>query len=249
MAVGFPIALFDNRLNDGVPVASSSAAGFSPLNLRDMRPYTFWKPAAMPATITVDCGTAKTIDSVAIFAHDMSASATVVDVLSSTDNFATSTNEAFVSPTTTAPVLLTFAPTAARRYWRLSFAGAAPTIGLVLLGNRLTFPRRLVQGFDPIGRESVGDTNVSEKGHPLGRDVQFEAWKASLDFRRIDGAWLRSTFLPAWQAYLRGKPWIFSWDPDDHPGESRLVMSGESFKAMSMEGTSTGLSFDVSGVA
>lgn len=251
MAVGLPIALFDNRLADAVPLASSTAAGFAALNLIDFRAYTFWKPAAMPAWVTVNCGVNKNIDSIAILGHDLATQGCTVEVRSSTDNFAASDVLQWTdTPVFDEPLLLAGNTVGGMRYWRLRVTGpSAPTIAIAVFGERLTFPRRLVQGFDPIGRESVGDTNVSEKGHPLGRDVQFETWKASLDFRRIDGAWLRSTFLPAWQAHLRGKPWIFSWDPDDHPDEARLVMCGDAFKAASMEGTTTGLTFDVSGVA
>jgi hypothetical protein len=54
-----PRLLYDNRLADAAPVASSTAAGdFNVANLADFRPYTWWKPAAMPATVTVDRGTA-----------------------------------------------------------------------------------------------------------------------------------------------------------------------------------------------
>lgn len=53
-----PKFLYDSRFDDATPVASSTAAGdFNVLNLRDWRPYTWWKPSAMPATVTVDRGT------------------------------------------------------------------------------------------------------------------------------------------------------------------------------------------------
>lgn len=72
--------LFDNRLNDATPTASTTAAGFNVLNLRDWRPFTFWKPTALPATVTVDCGQARTVDMVAVVGHNINTSNCYVDV-------------------------------------------------------------------------------------------------------------------------------------------------------------------------
>jgi len=56
--MALPKFFYDNRFDDATPVASSTAAGdFNVLNLRDWRPFTFWKPSAMPATVTGDAAT------------------------------------------------------------------------------------------------------------------------------------------------------------------------------------------------
>jgi hypothetical protein len=52
-----PIVLYDNRFDDGTPAATDTAAGYSVLNIRDWKTYTFWKgTAADPMYLTVDCG-------------------------------------------------------------------------------------------------------------------------------------------------------------------------------------------------
>jgi len=80
-----PKFLYDNRLSDATPVASSTAAGdYNVLNLRDWRPYTWWKPSAMPATVRVDCGLQRSAD-YAILSGVFDA----VQVVGSNNNWAT----------------------------------------------------------------------------------------------------------------------------------------------------------------
>ena len=58
-----PAILYDNRLADAAPAASDTAAGdFDVANLADWRPFTWWRPATMPATVTVDSGAAAPVD-------------------------------------------------------------------------------------------------------------------------------------------------------------------------------------------
>ena len=88
MTMQNPKIFHDNRLADGTPVASSTASGYNVLNLRDFRPYTWWKPDAMPATVTVDSGKPMQADSVFLCGHDLGTQGTVVEVRGSDDNFA-----------------------------------------------------------------------------------------------------------------------------------------------------------------
>jgi hypothetical protein len=37
-----PLILYDNRLDDGTPTATDTAAGYDVLNLKDLRTYTYW---------------------------------------------------------------------------------------------------------------------------------------------------------------------------------------------------------------
>src|SRR3954464_7747325 len=84
-----PKFLYDNRFNDAVPVASTTAAGdFNVLNLLDFRPYTWWKPTALPATVTIDSGSAKAADFAMIYGHDLFTQGATLEIRKSTDNFA-----------------------------------------------------------------------------------------------------------------------------------------------------------------
>jgi len=91
MATAKPKFLHDNRLDDGTPVASSTAAGnFNVLNLRDWRPFTWWKPTALPATVDEDSGVARAADYALIYGHDLHDAQVAVEIRGSTDNFAAS---------------------------------------------------------------------------------------------------------------------------------------------------------------
>jgi len=91
MATAKPKFLYDNRLNDGTPVASTTATGnYNVLNLLDFRPFTWWKPTSLPATVDVDSGVARAADYALIYGHDLHDAQVAVEVRGSTDNFAAS---------------------------------------------------------------------------------------------------------------------------------------------------------------
>src|SRR3990172_8530193 len=90
MANNYPKILYDNRLKDATPVASSTAAGdFNVLNLRDWKAFTWWKPQSLPATVTVDCGVARAADYAFVYGHDLVSSHAAIAIEASNDNFAT----------------------------------------------------------------------------------------------------------------------------------------------------------------
>lgn len=249
MATGYPKFLYDNRLDDGTPAASTTAAGFDVLNLRDWRPYTWWKPSSLPATVTVDCGSAQSADYAALYGHDCATQGNTVEIRGSTDNFSASdVLVATSTPSTDDPLVITFSAVS-YRYWRIKLTGgSAPSIAVASIGVALTMPRRLEMGFDPTRREVRGQLNSSEDGHPLGRVIHFEAWEQELAFTQIEWTWLRSTWVPAWKAHLRGTPFLFAWDASDHPTETWLVQSGQAYDTPSVLGSYTELRVKVRGV-
>lgn len=222
---GFPKILYDNRLADAAPVASSTAAGaeYHVLNLRDWKPFTFWKPAALPATITVNCGAARSADYAAFFAHNFFTGGNTVEIRHSTDNFAANdVVAATITPGNNKDFFATFAAIS-RQYWRIRIAnGVAPTLAIAAIGAALDFPRRPQQGFGPVNRRVVGQFNVTEGGHPIENVKAFSEWRQDVQFRAVDQAWVRNTLLPAWDAHLENKPFGFAWDPVDHATELYL---------------------------
>lgn len=248
MATALPKICYDNRLADATPAASSTAAGYDVLNLRDWRPYTWWKPTALPATVTVDCGSSVAADYFAVYGHDLFSRGNTIEVRKSTDNFAA--NDVLVAtktPTADTPFMQEFTSTSSR-YWRLKISsGSPPTIAIAAVGAVLTLPRLLSAGFDPIRRQVMGSINRSEDGHPLGRVVHFEAWAQTLQMR-ADWTWLRATWVPAWKAHLRATPWLFVWDITDHPDELYLVQSGEAYDTPHTLGPYADFSLPISGV-
>lgn len=244
-----PFIGWDNRFNDAVPVASSTVLGAA-INLADFRPYTSWNPAALPATVTVDCAAAKYADKLCVFNHNLFSNGCTIEVYGSTDNFGASNVllHTYV-PTTNKPFVRDFA-SASYRYWRIRITGAtAPTLTVVALGVGLELPVCLPWGFDPLARKVFGQTNISEQGLPLGTAVLFEQWVQSLNFQDVDNAWLRATFLPIWKAHLRGKPFLFAFDLTNNPTEIYLVEKDGDLKTPTSIANRSHLQFTVKGVA
>lgn len=210
-----PRILYDNRFGDGTPVASTTASGdFSVLNLIAWRPYRFWKPTALPATVTIDCGSARSADYLLVYAHNLFSGACTVEVRGSTDNFAAS--DVLVhsfTPAADTNFVRTFTA-ASFRYWRARFTGTVvPTIAILAIGSRLDLDGTLTfDDFDPLARSVVGITHKNENGQPMGKIVDFVEAEQTITMQRTTWTWLRSTWLPAWNAHLRANPCAFQWD-------------------------------------
>ena len=248
---GLPLILYENRFNDATPVASSTAAGnYNVLNLRDWRAYTWWKPNAMPATVTVDCGAAKAADYAVVYGHDLGTKGATIEIRASTDNFgASDVLIATKTPADDKPFLLQWA-SAAYRYWRIKVTGAtAPSLAIAAVGAALQLPRRLTRGFDPLGRTLKGQANRSEAGHPLGKVIEFEEWSEKVSLRNMTWSWLRTTWQAAWEAHLRASPHVFAWDPTDHAGELYLVSIKDQYRTPHQVGEYADLDYDIVGRA
>lgn len=246
-----PKFLYDNRLADAVPVASSTAVGdFNVQNLTAWRPYLWWQPAAMPATVTVDCGAPKPADYALLYGHNLFSKAATVEIRGSTDNFAASdVLVATSAPASDLPVLLTFV-SVSFRYWRVRVTGAnAPSLAIAAIGAALVAPVYLEGTFNPIDRNVEGATNRNENGHPLGRVVYFETWKTTLQLPNVTWTWARNSFLPVWKSTLRGQPFGFIWDSDLFPEDVRLVQGGDKVSIPHRSGSLCDVQFDVQGVA
>ena len=241
-----PKFFYDNRFDDATPVASTTAAGdFNVLNLRDWRPFTWWKPTAVPATVTVDSGSAQARDYFLVYGE-----AGTYEARGSTDNFsASNVLLATIVLTATGLGLAVFA-SASYRYTRLTIpSGSPPAVAIAAIGTALEAPVWFEDSFSPIDREVHGHTNRNEAGHALGRIVNFESWQSQILLKNVSWTWARDTFLPAWKAKLRGQPFGFCWEPASYSGDVRLVAAGEKFAVPHRSGSRCDVRFDVEGVA
>jgi hypothetical protein len=248
MATG-PLFLYESRLNDAVPVASTTAAGYDVLNLRDARPYSFWKPTALPATVTVDCGSAKFVDYFAVYGHDLFATGCTIELRKSTDNFAA--NDVLVdthTPADNLPILRLISSTSSR-YWRIRIiTGTAPTIAIAMFGVRLEVPSGVREGFDPVGRTVKSQYNRSNAGHPLGKVLQYREWKEKLTFELVTWTWVRNTFKAAAEAWLEVEPFLFAWNADTYPKETYLVAMDQEWTTPHKAGALCDLMVPVTGL-
>ena len=241
--------LYDNRFSDGTPAASTTATGFAVGNLTDWRDYTQWQPTALPATVTVDTGSAKAADFWTLWGHDLGTQGATVELRGSTDNFSASDVLVdSVTPTDDDPIVRYFA-SASYRYWRLRVTGSTmPSIGILAAGARLVLPQGFQTGFDPYGRAPRGQFNRSVSGQPLGRSIAFQEWRSTISVPLVEWSWLRSTFGPAWDAHLKGTPFVLDWDPDNHADEAKLVWASGDFRSPHRPGERADLTFEVSGL-
>lgn len=240
-----PKFLYDNRFDDATPVASSTAAGdFNVLNLRDWRAYTWWKPASIPATVTVDSGSAKARDYLLVYGE-----AGTYEARGSTDNFgASNVLLGTLVLAKTGLGLITFA-SASHRYTRLTIpSGAAPAVAIAAIGSALEAPVFLEGQFSPIDRKVVGQRNRNENGHPLGSVVYFEEWEERILLPNVAWSWARDTFVPAWKAHLRGSPWAFAWESALYPEDVILVSSGDSLRIPHRAGSLCDVEVEAMGV-
>lgn len=245
-----PSLFYDNRLGDATLAASSTASGYAAANLADWRPYTWWKPAALPATITVDCAAPAAADYALVYGHNLFTCGCTLEVRGSTDNFAAS--DVLVDSHTPAddePFALLFT-SASYRYWRVRITGAAtmPALAIAAIGARLECPIGVPQGFDPLGREVEGQSNSNENGQPLGRVITFERWTARVTLQRVLRTWARDTLLPAWRTHLRSTPFAWAWDLDADPTNIRLVTMGKKLAVPHYSGARCNVEFELSGV-
>lgn len=242
-----PAILYDSRLKDGVPVASGTAAGaFDVANLTDWRPFTWWKPDAMPGTVTVDAGVAAAVNYWAVWGHDLGTQGATIELRKSSDNFGG--NDVLIdsfTPTDDDP-FARYVATADERYWRFRLTGAtAPSLAIAAMGVLFEFPEYLEQGFDPLGAEPMGGFNRAVKGAPLGRSSDYELWSQELEFRQISRNWIRDSFKPAWDAHLKSDPFIFAWDRGGHAGELYLAVAAGGIAAPHRGGVKADLSFRI----
>lgn len=224
-----PRIFYDNRFAENVLDASTTASGnYYAGNITDFRPYTFWKPTALPATVTVDCGSAKTADSAFIYGHDLFTQAATLEVRGSTDNFAASNVlVSTTTPTSDSPFVLIFA-SASFRYWRIRITGTTmPYLAIACVGNKLEHDGIMDIQHDPIGRTLEGITNTNDNGQPLGKSINFARWSQPITWRRVSWTWLRSTFIPAYNSWLRAYPFGWQWDSSYDPAPLLVTMGDD----------------------
>lgn len=242
-----PRIYYDNRFDDGAIIATAADAGTAGENIADWRAYTFYRPASLPATITVDCGAAKSADYVLIAAHDLFSKGCTVEVRASTDGFVSSNVLVqSIAPTSDAPLLRHFS-SVSYRHWRLLISGGAsmPSIGIAAIGMRFELPGYLGADFDPTGRRVVAQSNANLDGQPLGKVIEYTQQRRSVRMRFVDPAWIRSTFLPAWREHLRSMPFGFAWHVGIDSANVVIATAGDDLRTPHFPGGYADIEFDL----
>jgi hypothetical protein len=130
-ADSLPTILWNNIFTSGTLSASSEAAGYPKENAVSEATYNAWQPTTLPATLTIDKGSAVSVDSAALVAHNCGTKGNTVEIQSSTDNI-TYTTRGTVVPTDDTTILMLFTSVSAR-YWRFRFTnGIVPYVGVAM---------------------------------------------------------------------------------------------------------------------
>ena len=231
-----PQFLFDNRFEDGTPVASQAVeTGFSVLSIIDGRPYKQWKQGntTVPSYITVNAGSALAADTIGIIGHNFNTAGVTYKVEYSIDNFAADTNDAFAAyaPTDDLAIFKTFT-TQTKQYWRVTFTATtlAPFAGVIILGERLTFEKYPMKGFDPDRVKIVAETSKSKGGNILGSIINYHDRNISMAMKLNSESFINNTFKPAWESHLKLlKPFFFAWDITNHASQVYFVKVPNNF--------------------
>lgn len=232
-----PIILYDNRFLDAVPVADDTATGYDIVSIRDLRTFKSWKAAntTTPKYFKVNCGSAKTADTVAILSHNLGTISADFTIQYSTDD--TNWSDAFsaIDPANDLAIMKLFT-SQSKQYWRGKINGTIsdkPFMGEVLLGARLEFPK-FPSGkgsFSPVEEEPKRESNISSGGNLLGVVTKYKELDMSVEFRNIDPAWVIQNFEPFWDNYAcDGKPFVYAWNLDLDPTGIYWAWFSEKYK-------------------
>lgn len=209
----------DNFVPSSTVTATTEATGFPADAVKRQTTWERWKPTAMPATLNIDAGVAKSANYIGIAAHTLGSSAVTVVVEYSLDNAAWTTIDT-IEPADNSAIMVLFDEVQAR-YWRVTVsAGTIPNIGVVYIGKTLDMQRPIYGGHSPINlsRQTVVRPTESEKGQWLGRSVIRYGLQTSYDWSNLTAAWYRANFDP-FVKEARFHPFFIAWRPEDYPQE------------------------------
>lgn len=225
-----PIILYDNRFLDGTLTATDTESGYDVNNIKDWRPYTFWKAASAGTKyITVDCGSAKKADCIAVLGHNLFSASGAISVESSDDDIAWVTQKT-ITPTSDFAFLKTFTSVSAR-YWRLKIvtASIAPYLAVALLGEKLQFEYPQDTPCVPYEEKPVADVERTKDGHIIGVSTYLPMLGIRAQFSNFTRTWIDNNYRPFWQNHARlFKPFFYAWDIDTYPNDIFFVTIDDS---------------------
>jgi hypothetical protein len=227
-----PKFLFDSILVDASLSATDTADGYDVDNITDLRPYTLHKfEEAGTKYIVIDCGEDATADAIGIVGHNLGTAEATVSVQHSANGSDWSADLVSFEPSDDKAVMKEFTSTT-DRYWRISIVTSSviAQLGVVIIGQVLTFPRWPLSGFDPDALNIEASSQTSKAGNILGATLKYVSREISMSFEDIIPSWITNTFKPVWDSHLEQlKPFLAAWDITNHPSEVYFLRIPENF--------------------
>jgi hypothetical protein len=210
--------LFSTSTAITASTVDASDTSFNVLHVIDERPYTFWRAGTAAETkyITIDTGQATSeANAFAVVGHNFSSAAGVIAIQHSSDNFVAITTAATYTATDNKSFGSIFS-SAVNRYWRLAITQPAtikPYVGVLLLGNKLSFPRGERKTINPEAHTAINEGSNSKTIQPLGVINRGKQRRIQVDIPALESTWIRDEFVPVWDTHLSlSKPFIWHWN-------------------------------------
>ena len=248
------IILYDNILEDATLTVTSTSAstGYDKDNLIDGRPYTKWA-ASSSATQNLDAafGSSKTADAIGIFNHNLGTIGATVKVQITTGVWTTLLT---ITPSDDTAILLPFTSNSDAD-WRIEISGASDPaeIGILMLGEKLSFGYGPETPFAPKSEGIKANSLMSKGGYLLGTDVRYNDLSITARYGYVSRTWVSTYFLPFWRDHARLlKYFFYAYDPDNDADTVYLVKAAESMRyeaPLSIGSYVDGLTLNLVGIA
>lgn len=183
----------------GTVTASGSNGGFAQTDFTFQR----WACGTLPANWTLVAAANVLVDTVFIAAHNLGSTGSTVLIQTASTLGGAFTTRATVVPTDDSAIAVMInnagSPYSIREIRiRVTGASAAAQIGIIRAGVALQMQRPVYAGTMPIGLSRMVETrhSMSETGQWLGRTVQRQARRTSMNWMHLEAAWYRANFEP-----------------------------------------------------
>lgn len=218
-----PIIMYENYLTLASSINVSSTDSnpiYNKANLYDYRPYTFWKMgSASDQGVEVNFASAKSITALGIINHNLSGC--IISLKKVIDEVETTV----VSWTQSGNgnIFKTFSAQSASQFKLYISTAGGKQIGLLMLGNYITFPYPPNTPYAPYEEAIIAENAISEGGYLLGSTVKYNPINLNATFEMISQSWVTSYFIPFWTHAKALKPFIYAWDVTDYPNDIFFV--------------------------
>ena len=218
---------YRNVMAEGTLAWSSQTTDGFAANALGPQTYDSWTPAAMPATISTTLPSAVACDTAAIVAHNLGTKAATAYIEASLDG-STWVTFATIAPTDDRDIYVLFSDLAQVPYpqWRVRVMGAAaPSLGIVWIGPRLTIPFGTQPSYVPINMALTIDLLVNETrgGQFMGNRVQKKGASTGINLATQERWWVQNDAAPFIAHYNAGKPFLWMSCPDKQPDDAAYV--------------------------
>lgn len=229
--------------------SSGDADGYPAINLIDPATWSSWLASGANGWVRYDFGSAVSIDSVAVVAHELATSAATVSIQSSHDGV-TWTTQSTSSPLTDEDILFLF-PSVSARYWRILLGANPANISVLIISAKLSFPHTPIDSYTPLHHARTYDKmfNDSINGVMLGNRVMATGAETSVDFGFVQRSFVDNDLRTFEDWYNQGGTFVYSGWPFGQPldmGYCRAISEADIIAVEYIEGENlANLSFGI----